>query len=120
MYPVGIGPVLAQDLWWMLSRPDHCLSARNRNVRDVIVKEMQSLLLTTVNAPYRTRMDGRQLAAALSAGDVSLGQVNSFFMETTVKDQKAFAKLHGVPECVLVATAESFANWSGQKPALLA
>lgn len=84
------------------------------------MKELQSLLLTTVNAPYRTRMDGRQLAAALTAGDVSLGQVNSFFMETAVKDQKAFAKLYGVPECVMVATAEALANWSGQKPALLA
>ncbi|MDE0695569.1 MAG: hypothetical protein OXH76_07005 [Boseongicola sp.] len=78
------------------------------------------MLLTTVNAPYRTRMDGRQLAAALSAGNVSLGQVNSFFMETSVKDQKAFAKLHEVPESVLVAAAGSFADWSGYKPALLA
>ena len=77
------------------------------------------MLLTTVNAPYRTRMDGSQLAAALSAGDVSLGQVNSFFMETSVKDQKAFAKLHGVPGRVLVASAKSFASWSGYKPALL-
>ena len=83
------------------------------------MKKMQSMLLTTVNAPYRTRMDGSQLAAALSAGDVSLGQVNSFFMETSVKDQKAFAKLHGVPGRVLVASAKSFASWSGYKPALL-
>ena len=81
---------------------------------------MPSTLLTTVNAPYQTYLDGSALAAALSAGDVKLGQVNSFFMETTVKDQKAFAKLHGVPESVLVAVAESFANWSGQELELLA
>ena len=85
-----------------------------------MTQEMQSTLLATVNAPYQTYLDGSALAAALSAGDVELGQVNSFFMETTVKDQKAFAKLHGVPGSVLVAAAESFADWSGHKPALLA
>ena len=85
-----------------------------------MMKEMQSTLLTTVNAPYQTYLDGSALAAALSAGDVKLGQVNSFFMETTVKEQKAFAELHGVPWSVLIATAEAFTDWSGYKPALLA
>lgn len=82
--------------------------------------EMQSTLLTTVNAPYQTYLDGSALAAALSAGDVKLGQVNSFFTETSAEDQKAFAKLHGIPESVLVETAEAFADWSGQDLALLA
>ena len=82
--------------------------------------EMQSTLLTTVNAPYQTCLDGSALAAALSAGDIKLGQVNSFFMETSSEDQQAFAKLYGMPESVLVEAAESFANWSGQELALLA
>ena len=85
-----------------------------------MTQEMQSTLLTTVNAPYQTSMDGSALAAALCAGDVKLGQVNSFFMETSSEDQKAFAKLCGMPESVLVETAESFASWSGQELALLA
>ena len=93
---------------------------QNRYVRDVMTQEMQSTLLTTVNAPYQTCLDGRALAAALSAGDVKLGQVNSFFMETSSEDQQAFAKLHGVPESVLIEAAESFANWSGQELTLLA
>ena len=81
--------------------------------------EMQTALLTTVNAPYQTYLDGGALAAALNAGDISKGQVNSFFTETAVADQKAFAKLHGVPEETLAYTATAFAAWSGQKTPLL-
>lgn len=81
--------------------------------------EMQTALLTTVNAPYQTYLDGGALAAALNAGDISKGQVNSFFTETTVADQKAFAKLHGVPDETLTSTAIAFAAWSGQKTPLL-
>jgi hypothetical protein len=77
-------------------------------------------LLTTVNAPYQTYLDGRALAAALTAGDITIGQVNSFFMEVTVADQLAFAKLHGVQEAPLIETAKAFAAWSGQNPAILA
>ena len=85
-----------------------------------MTQEMQSTLLTTVNAPYQTYLDGGALAAALSAGDVKLGQVNSFFMETSSEVQQAFAKLHGVPESTLIEAAESFADWSGQELTLLA
>ncbi len=95
------------------------ISGRNRYFQ-VMTQEMQSTLLTTVNAPYRTYMDGSALAAALCAGDVKSGQVNSFFMETSCEIQRAFAKLHGIPESVLVEAAESFANWSGQDLSLLA
>ena len=81
--------------------------------------EMQIALLTTVNAPYQTYLDGGALAAALKACDFSKGQVNSFFTETTVADQKAFAKLHGVLDETLTSTATAFAAWSGQKTPLL-
>ena len=81
--------------------------------------EMQTALLTTVNAPYQTYLDGGALAAALNACDFSKGQVNSFFTETTVADQKAFAKLHGVLDETLTSTATAFAAWSGQKTPLL-
>jgi len=85
-----------------------------------MTQEMQTALLTTVNAPYQTYLDGSALAAALNAGDITNGQVSSFFTETTVADQKAFAKLHGLPDETLTATATAFAAWSGQKPPLLA
>ncbi len=85
-----------------------------------MTQEMQSVLLTTVNAPYQTCLNGSAHAAALSAGDVKSGQVNSFFMETPAEARQAFAKLHGVPESILVATAESFANRSSQRLAFLA
>ena len=81
--------------------------------------ETQTALLTTVNAPYQTYLDGGALAAALKACDFSKGQVNSFFTETTVADQKAFAKLHGVLDETLTSTATAFAAWSGQKTPLL-
>lgn len=82
--------------------------------------EMQTALLTTVNAPYHTHLDGSALAAALNAGEITIGQVNSFFMEVTVPDQLAFAKLHGVQEATLIETAKAFAIWSRQNPAILA
>ncbi|KZX95828.1 hypothetical protein A3747_03785 [Sulfitobacter sp. HI0076] len=81
---------------------------------------MHTVLLTTVNAPYQTYLDGRALAATLNAGDITKGQVNSFFTETDAGAQKAFAKAHGVSEDTLVKTAAAFAKWSGQKIALLA
>lgn len=85
-----------------------------------MTKEMQTALLTTVNAPYQTYLDGGALAAALNTGDITKGQVSSFFTETTVAEQLAFAKLHGVLDDSLTATATAFATWSGQKLPLLA
>lgn len=83
-------------------------------------QESQTALLTTVNAPYQTYLDGSALAAALNAGDITKGQVNSFFMETKVADQLAFAKQYGVREETLLETAKAFTIWSGQNPAILA
>lgn len=85
-----------------------------------MTQDMQTALMTTVNAPYQSWLDGSALAAALVAGDVTLGQVNSFFLETPAEDQKAFAKHHDIPENVLIAAGAAFAKWSGQKIALLA
>lgn len=83
-------------------------------------QELQTALRTTVNVPYQTHLDSSALAAALNAGEISIGQVNSFFMEVTVPDQLAFAKLHGVREAILIESAKAFATWSGQNPAILA
>lgn len=80
---------------------------------------MQTALLTTVNAPYQTYLEGSALAAALNVGEITIGQVNSFFMEIKVADQLAFAKQHGVREATLIETEKAFATWSGQDPAIL-
>ena len=76
-------------------------------------KELQTALLTTVNALYQSHLDSSALAAALNVGEISIGQLNSFFLEVTVPDQLAFAKLHGVREAILIETGTVFANWSG-------
>ncbi|MGR3814758.1 MAG: hypothetical protein ACU0AU_11730 [Cognatishimia activa] len=83
-------------------------------------QDTQTVLLTTVNAPYQTYREGSASAAALNAGEITIGQVNSFFMEAKVADQLAFAKQHGVRIATLIETAKAFAIWSGQNPAILA
>ncbi|MCP4303846.1 MAG: hypothetical protein GY788_02990 [bacterium] len=80
---------------------------------------MQKALLTTVNAPYRNQLDAGELAAALKNGDVALGQVSSFFTETGIETQKAFAKEHDISANALAKVADAFQQWSGQSVALV-
>ena len=82
--------------------------------------DVQTALLTTVNAPYQVQLDAGALAVALSAGDVALGQVSSFFTETSVDAQKAFAHEQGISTDTLKLAAVAFKNWSGQYVALIA
>jgi len=81
---------------------------------------MQTALLTTVNAPYQVTLDAGELAAALQAGEIELGQITSFFTETPVPAQKAFASSFGVSSETLAQTAKKFADWSGQPVILVA
>lgn len=81
---------------------------------------MQTALLTTVNAPYQNQLDAGGLAAALKSGEVTLGQVSSFFTETAVETQKAFAHQHGISPDVLSDVASTFQDWSGHSVALIA
>lgn len=85
-----------------------------------MTQDMQTALLTTVNAPYQMQLDADGLAAALKSGDVALGQVSSFFTETAVETQKAFADQHGISADALADVAGSFQDWSGQSVALIA
>jgi len=80
---------------------------------------MQTALMTTVNAPYQVTLDAGALAAALQTGQIELGQIASFFTETPVAAQKAFASSFGVSSETLAQTAKKFADWSGQ-PVVLA
>ncbi len=81
--------------------------------------EMQTVLMTTLNAPYQTHLDAGALAAAIKTNDVSTGQIASFFSETAVDMQKAFAEDFGISSDQLTQAAQSFAHWSGQTVALL-
>ena len=62
-------------------------------------------------------MDACALATALSSGEITIGQVNSFFTEVPVAEQKAFAEEYGIDTAVLAKTASSLASWSGQQVA---
>jgi hypothetical protein len=74
-------------------------------------------VLTTVNAPYSTQLDGAELAHCLT--DVELaknhsGQVSSFLGEVPVAHQTSFAEEFGIGLDALKAFASKFAMWSGE------
>lgn len=82
--------------------------------------DLQTALLTTVNAPYQNQLDAGALAAALKSGDLVLGQVSSFFTEADVEMQKAFAAQHNIAADALTDLAGAFQDWSGQSVPLVA
>lgn len=82
--------------------------------------DMQIALLTTVNSPYQNQLDASDLAAALKSENVALAQVSSFFTETDVEAQKAFAIEHGISVDDLTHVAGVFQDWSGQSAPLVA
>ena len=85
-----------------------------------MTQDMQTALLTTVNAPYQNQLDAGELAAALKSENVALGQVSSFFTETDVETQKSFASDHGISDTALTHIAGVFQEWSGQMVPLVA
>lgn len=85
-----------------------------------MTQTMQTAILTTVNAPFQTYLDAEALACAISTGDITTGQVGSFYTETAVEAQKAFAMAYGITAAILAQTAAEFSSWSGQSVALAA
>lgn len=83
-----------------------------------MIKDLETAVLTTVNAPYRTYLDAEGLAASIANGQISVAQVGSFFTEIAPEVQRAFAIRYGVSEAALVRTASSFRKYSGQDVAL--
>ncbi len=81
--------------------------------------DMQTALLTTVNAPYQNYMDAGALSVAIKQGEVSIGQVGSFYTETSVDTQMAFANEFDIPTEILTHVASTFMDWSGQTVSLL-
>jgi hypothetical protein len=79
--------------------------------------DVDVLVLSTVNAPYSTKLNGEALAAAIidiRGAQRSAGPPSSFFYEVPVELQKQFATAHGLSEETLSEAGKSFAAWSGK------
>jgi len=84
---------------------------------------IDSLVLSTVNAPYSQKLDAATLVSCILdpvKGKVAAGPLSSFFYDVSPKLQMDFAKAHGISVAVLRNAAASFDAWSGQKSHLLA
>jgi hypothetical protein len=76
-----------------------------------------ALVLATINAPHKERLDTQGLARCLSdhaAAKAKPGHMSCFFGELTPDLQVAFAHLVGITQAELVAAAKAFALYSGQ------
>ncbi|MDB5614965.1 MAG: hypothetical protein JWQ22_2618 [Devosia sp.] len=74
-------------------------------------------VLTTVNAPYSSQLDGAELALCLSNNDLAKqysGQVSSFLGDVPIESQIEFADEHHISLGDLKAFASTFSAWSGE------
>ena len=85
-----------------------------------MIKAIETAVLTTVNAPYRTYLDAKGRAASIADRQVDVAQVGSFLAEVAPAAQRAFATQHGVSEAALIEAASAFQSYSGQDVALAA
>ena len=82
-----------------------------------------TLVLATVNAPHRQKLDAWELAQCLldeTAAKAVPGHMSSFFGEIKPGLQLAFAQQFNIPEAQLVAAAKAFAAYSGESYPLAA
>lgn len=82
-----------------------------------------ALVLSTVNAPYSQKLDAPALAHCLldpAAAKQTPGHVSSFFGEVEPALQLEFAQLFNITKAQLVASAKSFAAYTGESYALAA
>lgn len=76
-----------------------------------------SSILTTVNAPYRRKLDAQVLAHCLThpeAARAAPGHMSAFFGEVSPDLQKAFAREFHISEATLIAAAKTFGTYSGE------
>lgn len=77
----------------------------------------ETLVLTTVNAPYSEKLDGEALAHCIkhpSAAKSKPGHMSSFFGDVSLEAQKEFAAAFGISTPALVDAAKEFASYSGE------
>ncbi len=75
------------------------------------------LVLTTVNAPYSTKLDALKLAHCLldpAAARAVPGHMSTFFGEVKPALQVGFASMFNITEAQLSAAARAFAAYSGE------
>lgn len=82
----------------------------------------ETLVLSTVNAPYGTHFDGLGLAALIGAPDAATRNdpaVFAFFSEVDVKLQIAFVKEYDIPEQHIKAVVCALSELAGYKLPLM-
>lgn len=87
------------------------------------MSSVDSLVLSTVNAPYSKKLDAMTLANYIlepAKSKTAAGPMSSFFYEVSPDLQFAFAEAHGISVAALKAAAAFFDAWSGNKSALAA
>ncbi len=80
-------------------------------------------VLTTVNAPYRKKLDAQDLAYCLThpeAAKAAPGHMSVFFGELAPQLQKAFARAFHISDAELATAARKFAEYSGESYPLAA
>ena len=80
--------------------------------------DLDILVLATVNAPYRVKLDVHGLIDCLNDPvkmRAAAGPMSSFFYDVHVDLQRGFAEAHGIPDRVLKSAASLFDSWSGQR-----
>jgi hypothetical protein len=79
--------------------------------------QIDILVLTTVNAPYRLRLDAGGLIECLNDPAkmrAAAGPMSSFFYDVGIDLQRRFAEAHGIQQSALESAANLFDSWSGQ------
>lgn len=80
--------------------------------------KLAALVLCTINAPYRSRIDAATLAACIRSHDAArkhAGPMSSFFLEVSEQLRIEFAESRGIPKADLDEATRLFKNWAGYK-----
>jgi hypothetical protein len=76
-----------------------------------------ALVLTTVNAPYRSQLSAEELAHCLLDHTAAInvpGHMSSFFGDVKPELQLEFADLFSITPEQLIAAAKAFSEYSGE------
>lgn len=87
------------------------------------MSRIDSLVLSTVNAPYSKKLDAMTLVQMIlepSKSKTAAGPMSSFFYDVSPKLQLEFAKAHGISVATLKTASQFFDAWSGMKSKLTA
>lgn len=80
--------------------------------------DVETLVLSTMNAPYRVKLIVNGLIECLhdpAKMRAAAGPMSSFFYDVHIELQRRFAADHGIPEDVLGNAAGLFDSWSGHR-----